>query len=161
MKAETVHKRASELRKNREVAGRIAELKAPAVAELEGRISVDLNRTLFENARVGLSDIRRALTPGGEILDPGEWDDDTAHAVAAYEVKTTTRKDDDGMETVTVERKIKLWDKGAALDRLGKHLGFYERDNAQKSSNLFDGMPREQVKAILAALNRGRGGLLG
>jgi hypothetical protein len=28
-------------------------------------------------------------------------------------------------------KKLKLWDKNAALDKAAKHLGLYERDNAQ------------------------------
>jgi hypothetical protein len=34
-------------------------------------------------------------------------------------------------EPTTVTKKIKLWDKNAALDKAARHLGLYPRDNAQ------------------------------
>ena len=33
-------------------------------------------------------------------------------------------------------KKIKLWDKGAALEKLFKNFGMYQKDNEQKSASL-------------------------
>jgi hypothetical protein len=32
--------------------------------------------------------------------------------------------------------RVKFWDKNAAIDKAMKHLGAYERDNAQRSESL-------------------------
>lgn len=162
MKATAIQKESNKLKNNPLVAGRIAELSAPAVEKVKEVVEVDLPKLLFENARLGLSDIRRALTPEGAVRDPSEWDDDTAHAISGYETTVTQFFDKDGNVTgEKVIRKIKLWDKGTALDRLGRHFGMYEKDNAQRAANLFAGLPRETVKQIIEALARGRRPLLG
>src|SRR5438045_3175240 len=67
------------------VRARVAELRAPALLQAQYTITVDLNRTILENARVGFSDIRKLFGSGGRLLDPHEWDDDTAAAVASIE----------------------------------------------------------------------------
>ena len=59
-------------------------------------------------------------------------DDDTRAAVASFEI------DERKVDGVVVGRttKIKLWDKNRALEMAMRHLGLYERDNAQRSENL-------------------------
>jgi hypothetical protein len=44
---------------------------------------------------------------------------------------STIEVDADGRLT-----RIRLWDKNAALEKAMKHLGLYERENAQHSENL-------------------------
>lgn len=94
------------------------------------RTQITQDRVIQEIARLGLSDIRGAFSVGGSLLPPSEWSDDLSAAVASIEVDQRKEPGEDG-EHYTVT-KLKLWDKNAALEKLCKHLGLYERDNEQK-----------------------------
>lgn len=106
------------------------------------RIQVSQDRVIQEIARIGLSDMRKLFDDGGRLLQPHEWDEDTAASIASIEVDQRKEPGDDGEQyTVT---KIKAWDKNAALEKLCKHLGLYEKDNAQ----LRGGPPEIQVSFV-------------
>lgn len=140
MKPKTVHEAASRLAHNRKVAARVAELRAPATLQAEQTLLVGLQRTLFENARIGFSDIRKILRGTGadsvELISPDEWDDDTVAAVASIE--RVALFDKDGLGQIGYTTKVKLWDKGEALDALMKNLGGYKCDKDQKKDILAD-----------------------
>lgn len=84
-------------------------------------------RVLEELSRVGFSDLRKAFTPGGALLHPGEWDDDFASAVSSVEVVSRPTGEKDDMDRPIVEHvhKLKLWDKNSALEKIAKHLGMF------------------------------------
>jgi phage terminase small subunit len=136
MKPKTVHEAASRLLKNSKVAARIAELKAPAI--LAAGLSVE--RTLREIARVAYSDPGRYYRADGTMKPIVEWDDDMRAAVAQLETEDTmVQTTHDGKTTTSTApriKKLKFWDKNAAIDKAMRHLGLYERDNAQHSENL-------------------------
>ncbi|WP_292534066.1 terminase small subunit [Methylocystis sp.] len=107
------------------VAIRVQEIQATAAKRAE----ITIERTLLELAKIGYSDIRKAvrwgegiaikdaegneaISNGVAMLDSAEIDDDTAAAIA--EVAQTR----DGI-------KIKLHDKLGALEKIGKHLGMF------------------------------------
>ncbi len=107
------------------VAIRVQEIQAAAAKRAE----VTIERTLLELAKIGYSDIRKAvrwgegivikdvdgneaISNGVAMLDSAEIDDDTAAAIA--EVAQTR----DGI-------KIKFHDKLGALEKIGKHLGMF------------------------------------
>jgi hypothetical protein len=177
--AEQIGQEASKLEKVPHVKARVAELKKRVRVKVKAllvepppppppkaediaaepvlrQIAIDTASVLFENARIGFSDVRRLLTDQGTLKPASEWDDDMAAAVSSIKVHELFQGVGKDREVIGQAVEIKLWDKGAALDRMGKHLGLYEKDNAQKAANLFDGLPRPQVKAILEALARGR-----
>lgn len=157
-----VRANAQKLRNHTAIALRVRELTAQVVENVQKAVEVDLPKVLFENCRLGFSDIRRVLTDAGEVRDPKDWDDDSAAAVQAFETERFEILDEDGnVKAVKTKRKVKLWSKSNALDNLGRHFGMYEKDNAQRAANLFAGLPRETVKQIVEALARGRRPLLG
>jgi phage terminase small subunit len=84
-------------------------------------------RIMQEYARIGFSDLRKALTPSGQLIDPQDWDDDTAAAISSLEVVTGS-KSGAGDENSPIEytHKIKVWDKPKALDAMAKHLGMFD-----------------------------------
>ena len=130
--AEGVRNNAGKLIINTAIALRVATLRAPAIAHVEKTITVDLVRTLFENARIGFSDIRGVLNEDGSMKPPGEWDNDMAAAVSSIKVRELYGEGKDGVGAIGTVTEVKLWDKGAALDRLLRHMGGYEKDNQQK-----------------------------
>lgn len=95
--------------------------------ELSEQVEITQERILQEYARIGFSDIRKTLTPGGNLLNPNDWDDDTAAAIAGVEVVTRQvhAGDGDGPK-IEYTHKIKTWDKPKALDAMAKHLGMFD-----------------------------------
>jgi phage terminase small subunit len=108
------------------------------MAERSKRTEVTADRVLLEIARLGFSDLRRLFDEDGRLKRPDEWDDDTAASIASIEI--VSRSLGDGV--VEYVRKIKLWDKGKALDQLRKHLGLYRDQGPSKRSHL--GLYRDQ-----------------
>lgn len=111
----------------------IDEITASA-AQISG---LSLERTLQEVARLAYADPRRMFRPDGTLIPVHEMDDDVAATVASIEHETKVTNGEDGIDT-TIARvaKLKTWDKNAALEKAMKHLGLYERDNAQRGENL-------------------------
>lgn len=122
MTQKTVRESASRLLRNHKVAALIQKLKVPALRKAE----LSVERTLLEIARVAHSDIRRLLDHDGTALMPDQWDDDIAAAVASVEFDKDTGR----------ISRLKLWDKSANLGLAARHLGLFEKDNAQRRENL-------------------------
>ncbi|MGE0231419.1 MAG: terminase small subunit [Flavobacteriaceae bacterium] len=114
---------ASRLSTNVNIERRVAELVGKSAERAEASIA----RVIEELCRLGFSDVRKVMSPGGSLLPPQEWDDDLAAAIAGIEVVTrpTGEKDADGRAVVENVHKIKLWDKNSALEKLAKHLGMF------------------------------------
>lgn len=114
---------ASRLKGNEKVEARVAELVEAGAAKAE----VDVERTLRELARVGFSDLRNVFSGQGGILDPKDWDDDTAAAISSVEVvrRNSGEYDEDGNPIPEHVHKIKVWDKVSALEKIGKHLRMF------------------------------------
>src|SRR2546425_9751476 len=147
MSNKTLHEAASRLSRNSKVVARLAALRAPALLQAQYTITVDLTRTLFENARVGFSDIRKLFRPDGSLKDPCEWDDDTAAAVASVERVALFGRGKDGLGQIGYPTKVTLWNKGDALDRLMRDLVCYKRDNNPKKDLLAD-IPFETLQLM-------------
>jgi len=97
-----------------------------AMAERSARTAVSADRVVQELAKIAFLDARLLFDENGLPRPISELDDDTAAAIAGLEVSVT--EDDNGR--VTRVAKIKIADKLAALEKLGKHLGLYEPRNA-------------------------------
>lgn len=126
-----LHPAASKLMVNTKVRTRVDMLRAKA----ESAADISREKLLREIARLAFSDPRRLVKDSGAMVPFHELDDDTAAAIASVEV------DEYG------KVKYKLWDKGAAQEKLAKHLGLYEKDNGQKGA-----AEVEALRAILASM---------
>ena len=62
---------------------KITDAIADAMANRAERTEITQDRVLRELARLGFSDLRKTMTQGGALLDPQDWDDDTAASIAA------------------------------------------------------------------------------
>jgi phage terminase small subunit len=107
----------SRLLKNVNVAQEIARRRTEVVANLE----LSTERTLKEVSRIAFSDPRKLVDEKGKVKPLHELDDDTAAAIASFEV------DKDGAI------KYKFWDKNSAIEKAAKVQGLYEKDNDQKA----------------------------
>ena len=132
-KASTAYSQGQRLLKHVEVAAAITE----AQQKREIRTGITADRVLQELARLGLSDVRKLFTEGGNLLPPQAWGDDMAAAVAAIEVvsRSTGEKDADGATVVEHVHKVKLWDKNSALEKIAKHLGMFVERHEHTGAN--------------------------
>ena len=112
----------------------IAAAVQQAMNARSARTEITADRVLQELAKIGFSDIRKVFTPGGNLLPIQDLDDETAATMSSVEV--VTRKVP-GAEEAEVEHvaKIKLWDKRAALELLGKHLKLFT-DKVETNGNV-------------------------
>lgn len=103
---------------------------------------LSVERTLQEVARVAYFDVRKLFKEDGTMKPAHELDDDTAAALSQIDV------DEIVLDKVVVghTRKIKVFDKNAALEKAMKHLGLYEKDNKQQGN--------AAVAALLAAVGQ-------
>jgi phage terminase small subunit len=86
-------------------------------------VKVDAETILSELLKLATSDIRKLFNENGGLLPPSQWPDDIAPAVASIQVDELFDYDKGEKYQVGVTKKVKLWDKNAALDKLAKHLG--------------------------------------
>lgn len=131
MKPETINKRASELLSEGVIKGRLENFKKPIIEKVE----LTLERVLLENMNVAFFDIRTILDDDGAVKPISEWPPEAGAAISSIEV--LEQYEGSGKDRVFVGylKKVKLVEKGGALDRLMKHLGAYEKDNKQKENN--------------------------
>lgn len=104
---------------------------------------------LKEVAALAMSRISDIFTPNGNVLPVHKWPDRALAAVASIKFRGMREGtsnggpgddlDDDPSETVVLfTQEVKFWPKNPALDMIFKHLGTYERDNAQKNDGVMD-----------------------
>lgn len=116
-------------------------LTKPNILEYLGQLQKEISdrngnlaqRVIDELAKVGFSNIQDYTGVGNDVKDLSEIDPQKAAAVAGVKKSTTTFGDEKtgGVKEVV---EFKLWDKIAALEKIGRHLGIFEADNKQKSA---------------------------
>lgn len=150
MSQETAYVEASRLVANPTISLRISDMRDEAAESA----NVDDARLLREAMRLAYSDPINLFDDRGNILPVRQMSPATRAALASFEVEETYGKDPETGAQVVISRlrKVKLWDKGSAMDKLCKNRGLYERDNAQRPSPFGD-LPRPVVLAIEAMLN--------
>lgn len=124
----TAKQAGSRMLRHPEVAAAVEARRDVVLAEARAKTGLTVERTLQEVARLAYFDPRKMFNADGSLKKITEMDDDTAAAVASIEV------DEIGLEGTVIgqTRKIKHWDKNAALEKAMKHLGQYRKDNEQK-----------------------------
>lgn len=106
----------------------------------QANTGLTVERVLLEAMRLAFFDIRKLTDAEGNPIPINQLDDDTAAAIQGLELATERSRDEDG--SVTVVRKYKIADKNAALERLFKHLGLFQKDNDQNN-------PAKALQALL------------
>jgi phage terminase small subunit len=110
------------------------------LAKVSRITGLTLERTLLETARMAYSDPGDFYAPDGTMRPIADWSADMRAAVAQLETEDTRIETTTNGETTTTTgsrvKKLKFWPKPAAIDMAMRHLGAYERDNAQRSENL-------------------------
>ena len=102
----------------------IKEAIAEAMKAREQRTHITQDRVLQELARLAFCDLRKAFKDDGTLKLPKDIDDETAAALAGIDTTSTMAPGgDDEAPMSLVTKKIKTFDKGAALTLAMRHLG--------------------------------------
>lgn len=102
----------------------IADLKE----KLRIKCGISAAEVIEELRKVGFSNVQDFIDTDNTIQDISKVEKQKAAAVAGIETSESTSKDG----TVTVNTKFKLYNKVDALEKLGRHLGIFEKDNQQQ-----------------------------
>lgn len=123
----TAKQQGSRLLTNVDIQERLSELKNKASERLE--ITHDM--LLRELANIGFSDIKEFYEEGLSLKEIVNLSSDKTKAISSIKKTLTTFGSEDNQGTKeTIE--FKLHDKLAAIDKIGRHIGFFEKDNDQK-----------------------------
>lgn len=95
-------------------------------AELLEKIDVETIQMLREAKRLSLSDPAKLFDEKGNLKSIHEIDEDTRRCIASIEVEELFEGRGKNKETVGRLKKVKLWDKNAALDKLFRYLALYK-----------------------------------
>lgn len=147
-KDQAVHVNASKMLADAKVSLRISDLRAAVASET----IVSEARVIEEAARIGLFDPGSLFDESGALLPIKKMPPEVRAAIASIEVDELKASDGTVISRV---KKIKLWDKNSALEKIMRHLGSFEKDNKQKSA--LDGVPRDLLKVIRDKLMKLRG----
>lgn len=115
---------ASKLLTNHNIKKKIAQLQA----EIAKRTEITADMVVRELAAIGFADVRECFDQHGNIMNPKKLPDSIARVVAGIDL-IEVKKD------VKV-KKLKLWNKVAALESLAKHLGMYQQDAGATAINI-------------------------
>lgn len=126
----------------------VERLEAEQLAKVQAETGITLERTLREIARGAFHDPRRFFTTNGELVPITDLDDDTAAALAGFEVTELGGRGEDA--PIRFVSKIKLGDRKGYLDMLMKHLGGYKQDNEQREQPMADAL-REFFTNVVGA----------
>ena len=89
------------------------------------RTRITADRVLEELACIAFSDVRECFDANGQLKNVVNLDDNAAAALAGFESVITYKKDADGNIDPEMIKKIKLWNKVEALEKLGKHFNLF------------------------------------
>lgn len=131
-KGEAAKKAGHRLSTNVHVAAELARRQKEVLEHAMEISGLTVDRTLKEVARLAYFDPRKLYTEDGNLKPVSEWDDDTAAGIASIEVLEEFEGRGEDRVAIGLTKKLKVWDKNAALDKAMKHLGQYEKDNSQK-----------------------------
>lgn len=134
----TANEQAARLLTNVSVCKLIAERRKEHLANT----GITAERVLQEVAGLAFFDVRRLVNSDGAPKSINELDDETARAVQGIELQTIKN----GETEFALVRKYKVADKNAALEKLMKHLGLFEKDNSQNN-------PTEAMTKLLELVN--------
>ncbi|WP_162660683.1 terminase small subunit [Tuwongella immobilis] len=142
-----------ELLRKPEISARIRELKD----EQARRTQITADQVLAELARIAYIDPRKLFHPDGSLRSISDLDEDTARAIAAIDIEERLSGRDPVIRTT---KKIKLWNKVEALDRLARHFGlFTEKVEVNSKLTVTPMVPVEEMTdEQLAEVARGSGG---
>ena len=124
--------------------------------KLADKLEISQERVLKEYARIAFFDIRKVYSPTNTLIPINDMDDDAAACLAGVEVDEIHEGFGENRQLIGHTVKVKLANKIAALDSLGKHLGLFERDNDQKKPEVLVPFSDDQVEKLISQLRKSK-----
>lgn len=128
----SAHDTANRLLKKTEIQEHIGEIKH----ETEKRLGISRDRVARELARIAFSDVTSFFNDDGDFKKFSELTEDQRAVLSSLEVEELFEGKGADKVKVGLLRKIKVWDKKAALDSLAKMFGYNEPDKVTGEINL-------------------------
>lgn len=127
----TAGQQAEQLLKILEIKKKVKELQK----EIQDRTEITADMVVKELAKVGFANIQDYIGSGNSIEDISTLKENKAAAVESIKIVESEWGTGDraGRKTSTT---FKLHDKISALEKLGRHLGIFEKDNAQRERSV-------------------------
>lgn len=119
--------------------------------ELAQKYELTTESVIRSLAQAVYFDPRKLYHADGSLKMIHELDDDTAMALAGFEVTEEKGSGEDRGKVIGFTKKVKWLDKNTAREQAMKHFGLYLEDNKQKSP--LEGVSRETLKLIVDKLN--------
>lgn len=117
---------------NANIRAKLAALAERTAEEAE----LNITAILREVTRLCLNDPSLFLKEDGSIKPATEWTPAMKATVASLEVSEEFEGQGENRRLVGYTKKLKFWDKNAALEKAMKHLGLFEKHNQQKPETL-------------------------
>lgn len=137
--AKTAHSIANENLIKPEIHNYIQELKAKRAEKLE----ISANKVLEELAKIGFSDLKDFLNNDYSLKNLDQIDTSKSGAIQSIQKEIIQ-----GETYTNTTVKFKLHDKLSALEKIAKHIGFFEKDNEQQNKVFHPAPSEERIKEI-------------
>lgn len=115
---------------------KIAQVVQERRAEHTEKSEIDTIAILREAARIALSDVGKLYDEKGNLKPIGDLDDDIRRCIAAIETEEIWEGRGNERTLIGYRKKVKLWDKNSALERLFKHLVLFPQQPGSKENPL-------------------------
>lgn len=120
------------LYKDVRVRAMLEERRKQALAVAEEETGLSVSRTLKELGRIAYFDPRRMFDSHGNLKKVSDLDEDTAAALASFEIFDEFAGKGERRELIGQTKKVKVFDKNSAIEKAMRHLGLFEVDNRQQ-----------------------------
>ena len=108
-----------------------------AIRKISKKKGITIERLLEEESCLAFSDpVDLVDLETGVLIAPHLLPVRIRRAIASVEIITAPGK--------TTIYKYKFWDKGKALERLERHKGMFEKDNAQRGGDIYIGVANDK-----------------
>jgi phage terminase small subunit len=145
-KDSAVYSQSSTLLSSSKVSERVAELAEKSIKRFE----INADNVLQEIASIAFADIKNVFDNQGRLIPIHSLTPGVSKSIASVKIKTLLAP---GSDPVDVEHitEIKFWDKGANLERLGKHLKLFNEVGSKENPFCLDELTDEQLMQRIAA----------
>lgn len=110
----------------------VQEHKDQIDAELKSRYAITRENVLDALSNLVFGSPKDLFREDGTMKPIHELDDRTARMISSMDVEEIWDGPPGEKVQVGVLKKVRMWDKNSAIDKAMRHLGLFEKDNAQK-----------------------------
>lgn len=110
----------------------VQEHKDQIDAELKSRYAITRENVLDALSNLVFGSPKDLFREDGTMKSIHELDDRTARMISSMDIEELWDGPPGEKVQVGVLKKVRMWDKNSAIDKAMRHLGLFEKDNAQK-----------------------------